>query len=107
MSNFAKINKESIVEEVFVVLNKTEKQSISWLRKSFGGSWVAIPDDAGIGYTYDSERKSFIAPQPHESWTLNPDTLKWVPPVPEPKDEKSYSWDEETTSWVEVAIETE
>ena len=56
---------------------------------------------AGIGYTYDEERDAFIPPQPFESWVLNEDTCLWDAPVPMPED-GMYTWDEETTSWIEV-----
>jgi hypothetical protein len=63
---------------------------------------------AGLGYTYDSERDAFIPPKPYNSWVLNEDTCLWDSPVPYPTDvgteenPKRYSWDEATTSWVEV-----
>ncbi len=57
---------------------------------------------AGVGFTYDSVRDAFIPPQPYASWTLNEDTCLWHSPVPYPTDDLLYSWDEDTTSWVEV-----
>jgi len=57
---------------------------------------------AGVGYTYDSVRDAFIAPQPYPSWTLVEDTCLWESPVAMPTDDKMYTWDEDTTSWVEV-----
>ena len=57
---------------------------------------------AGLGYTYDAVRDAFIAPKPYSSWLLNEDSCLWEPPVPYPTDDKRYSWDEATTSWVEV-----
>jgi hypothetical protein len=62
---------------------------------------------AGLGYTYDAERDAFIAPKPFASWILNESTAQWEAPVAMPEDSgtgeppKRYSWDEETTSWVE------
>jgi hypothetical protein len=61
---------------------------------------------AGIGYTYDEARDAFIPPKPYESWVLNEDTCLWDAPVPMPED-GMYTWDEETTSWIEVTDETE
>ena len=61
---------------------------------------------AGVGYTYDSVRDAFIPPQPYNSWTLNEDTCQWDSPVPYPTDDLMYSWDEDTTSWVEITGET-
>lgn len=57
---------------------------------------------AGIGYTYDSEKDIFYAPQPFPSWILNPDSAIWEAPIPYPNDGKLYTWDEATQSWVEV-----
>jgi hypothetical protein len=63
---------------------------------------------AGLGYTYDAERNAFISPKPYNSWVLNEDTCLWDAPVPLPEDAgtgeppKRYTWDENTTSWVEV-----
>ena len=67
---------------------------------------------AGIGYTYDTSYTIndvvgvFYAPQPYASWILNTSTFLWEAPVPYPQDGKQYTWDEETTSWVEVAEQT-
>ncbi len=58
---------------------------------------------AGIGYTYDAGRDAFIPPKPYASWVLNETTCLWDAPVAYPDDGKRYSWDEATTSWVEVA----
>ncbi len=57
---------------------------------------------AGIGYTYDQTRDAFIPPQPYPSWLLDEDTCNWDAPVPYPDDGKGYSWDEPTTSWIEM-----
>jgi hypothetical protein len=57
---------------------------------------------AGIGYTYDAGRDAFIPPKPYASWLLNETTCLWDAPVAYPTDGKRYSWDEATTSWVEV-----
>ena len=63
---------------------------------------------AGLGYTYDAGRDAFVPPKPYPSWLLNETTCLWESPVPYPTDvgteenPKRYSWDEATTSWVEV-----
>jgi hypothetical protein len=57
---------------------------------------------AGIGYTYDAGRDAFIPQKPYASWLLNETTCLWDAPVAYPDDGKRYSWDETTTSWVEV-----
>ena len=63
---------------------------------------------AGLGYTYDAGRDAFISPKPYNSWVLNETTCLWDAPVAMPEDAgtgeppKLYTWDEETTNWIEV-----
>lgn len=57
---------------------------------------------AGIGYTYDSVNDVFYAPKPYPSWVIGAPSWIWQPPIPYPDDGKSYNWDEETQSWIEV-----
>jgi len=63
---------------------------------------------AGLGYTYDAGRNAFIPPKPFASWVLDEQTCLWNAPVAMPADAgtgeppKRYTWDEATTSWVEV-----
>jgi hypothetical protein len=63
---------------------------------------------AGLDYTYDAGRDAFIPPKPYNSWVLNETTCLWDAPVAMPEDAgtgeppKRYTWDEETTNWVEV-----
>jgi hypothetical protein len=56
---------------------------------------------AGIGYTYRADIDAFVPPQPYASWTLDSNVV-WQPPVAMPTDGKMYSWDEATTSWIEI-----
>jgi len=72
----------------------------NWKQTSFNATFRK--NYAGIGYTFDADRDAFIAPQPYASWILNEDTCQWEPPLPYPTDGKQYSWDEDTTSWVEI-----
>ena len=58
---------------------------------------------AGIGFAYDAVRDAFIPPKPFTSWTLNETTCLWEAPVAYPDDDKRYNWNEETTSWDEIA----
>ena len=58
---------------------------------------------AGIGYIYDATADVFYRPSPYPSWILNTTTWTWEAPVPYPTDDKQYSWDEATTSWVEIS----
>jgi hypothetical protein len=54
---------------------------------------------AGIGYTYDENRDAFIPPKPFSSWILNDFSYLWEPPIPRPKDNNHYLWNEDTISW--------
>jgi hypothetical protein len=57
---------------------------------------------AGIGYSYDAGRDAFIPPKPFASWVLNETTCQWGAPVAMPTTENTmYVWRESDTSWVE------
>jgi len=128
MAHFAKLDIFKKVIKVLVVDDKdtqdkngNEKESIGakYLHDGFGGTWVRTSYNtlsgvhklggtpfrknfAGIGYTYDDTRDSFIPPKHFKSWTLNEDTCQWDPPTPYPDDGKMYDWNEGTTSWEEI-----
>ena len=81
----------------------------AWLQTSYNTFGNQHPEGrplrgnyAGIGYTYDQVNDVFYAPKPYPSWTLNQTTWLWEAPTPYPTDDKRYSWNESTTSWVEV-----
>ena len=117
MAHFAKVV-DGTVEQVIVADTK------EWCEANLGGTWVQTsynthggqhPENrplrknyAGIGYTYDSQRDAFIPPQPFPSWVMSEETCLWSSSVPYPTDvgtaenPKRYSWDEATTSWLEV-----
>lgn len=57
---------------------------------------------AGIGYTYDEIIDGFVPPKPYPSWVLNSFTGLWDSPIPYPTDGKTYTWDEDTQTWVEI-----
>lgn len=42
-----------------------------------------------------------LARRPYPSWVGDINTMSWQPPLPYPKDNKSYYWDEPTVSWKE------
>jgi hypothetical protein len=111
MAHFAELDADNIVVRVLVVPNEQENRGHDYLATDLGlgGTWVQTSYNAtirknyaGIGYTFDSGRDAFIPPKPFASWTLNEDTCNWEAPVAYPDDEKMYTWDEATTSWVEV-----
>ena len=111
MANWAEIDNNNIVIRVTVGNNNDPDEGYQWLIDNLGGTWIKTSYNAvtngfrknyaGIGYTYDETRDAFIPPKPFESWILNEETCLWQAPTPRPTDDKLYSWDEETTSWVE------
>jgi len=130
MASFAKIGLNSKVIEVLSVHNNVLKDAggieqevlgIDFLTKLTGWSiWKQTSyntgggvhklggtplrkNHAGIGYTYDEDRDAFIPKQPFNSWTLNEDTCRWEAPSARPDDDKNYTWNEETLSWIEIA----
>ena len=110
MAHFAKVV-DGVVEQVIVA------DTAQWCEANLGGTWVQTSYNtkggvhtlsgtplhknyAGIGYTFDGT--GFAAPQPFASWTKNADSYLWEAPTAMPTDNKRYTWDEPTLSWVEV-----
>ena len=117
MSHFAQIDENNIVTQVIVIEQDVVDTGLfgdpsSWIQTSYNtsggvhtqGGTPLRKNYAGIGYTYDSTRDAFIPPKPFNSWTLNETTCLWEAPIAMPDDGKMYSWDEETTSWTEIAM---
>ena len=118
MSHFAKLDENNIV--IFVTVGRQEDDGKEaelcartgdvYKQTSYNthggvhalGGTPLRKNYAGIGYTYDAGRDAFIPPKPYASWVLNEGTCLWDAPVAYPDDGKRYSWDEATTSWVEV-----
>jgi hypothetical protein len=120
MAHFAEIDLDNIVTRVLVVDNSLEHRGADFLANDLGlgGNWIQTSYNtqggvnnrdgrvalhknyAGIGYSWDGV--GFAAPQPYLSWNLDSDTYLWEAPTPMPTDDKHYTWDEETTSWIEV-----
>jgi hypothetical protein len=117
MAHFAELDENNVVLRVIVVGNsditdengiEQEQLGIEFCQRLLGGNWKQTSYNgnirknyAGIGYTYRADIDAFVAPQTYPSWTLN-DQAQWQAPVPIPTDGKMYSWDEATTSWIEV-----
>ena len=119
MAHFARLNEENIVVRVSVVNNEVitdsdgneqEQLGIEFLTNLNGGGWYKQTsysgsirkNYAGVGYQYDATRDAFIPPQPYNSWVLNEDTCLWEAPTAYPDDGNDYTWNEDTTSWVET-----
>ena len=123
MAHFAHLNETNQVIRVSVVNNdvitdsdgnEQEQLGVDFLTQLNSGlGWykqtsyngIFRKNYAGVGFTYDSTRDAFIPPQPFNSWTLNEDTCIYEAPVPYPTDDLMYSWDEDTTTWVETVEE--
>ena len=124
MAHFAQLDENNVVTQVIVVDNKdtsdangVEKESIgvAFCERLLGGTWKQTSYNAnlrknyaGIGYTFNAGIDAFVPPKPYNSWVLNEITAQWEAPVDMPEDAgtgeppKRYTWDEETTNWVEV-----
>lgn len=120
MSHFAKVEngvvtQVIVAEQDFINSGALGEPSL-WVQTSYNtsggqhllGGTPLRKNFAGIGFTYDATRDAFIPPKPFASWTLNENTCQWDAPVAMPEDNKSYTWDETSLSWVElVAIEAQ
>ena len=111
MAHWAELNEENVVLRVLVGDNNDPNgdEGYQWLLDNLGGRWVKTSYNAtirknyaGIGYTFNEVLDAFIAPQPFPSWVLDEETCQWAAPTPYPEDGNIYTWDEETTSWVEA-----
>ena len=121
MAHFAEIGLNNTVLRVVVVANaelldengvEREGKGAEFCHGLFGGTWVQTSYNsnfrknfAGAGFTYDSGRDAFIPPKPYDSWLLDEETCRWLPPIPMPDDNSDYAWDEETVSWVAISGE--
>ena len=128
MAHYAILDENNVVTQVIVGKDETDnthnwEEYYGGKRTSYntsGGIYkiadVSSPDGktsssgtpfrknyAGKGYTYDKTRDAFYASQPYPSWVLDEDTCRWDAPTSYPDDEKPYEWDEDTTSWKEIA----
>jgi hypothetical protein len=121
MAHYAFLDENNIVTEVIVGKDEGE-DGIDWEIKygdfrgqvckrtsynTYGGKHLdgGYPfrkNYAGIGYTYDADIDAFVPPKPFASWVLNSGTAQWEAPTQMPDDGKMYSWNEATTSWIEV-----
>ena len=122
MAHWAEIDENKLVTRVLVGSNDDIDEGYQWLIDNLGGTWVKTSYNtmagvhtqggeplrknyAGVGYTYDEIKDAFIPPKPFASWVLNEETCLWEPPTLRPTDDKLYTWDEATISWVEIPTE--
>ena len=121
MAYFAKLGTGNIVEQVISINNSVitdsngieqEQLGINFISKLYNTNdvWKQTSYNktfrknyAGIGYTYDENRDAFISPKPFNSWILNENTCNWEAPINYPTDGKTYKWNEETLTWIEIS----
>ena len=118
MAHFAILDGSNTVTNVVVVVNdvildgegvEQEQLGKDFLTSLYGaGNYVQTSYNnnfrkqfAGKGFTYDVVKDKFIEPQLYPSWSLDASD-DWQPPVAYPDDGKMCTWNEATTSWVEV-----
>jgi hypothetical protein len=131
MAHFAELNSSNEVLRVVVISNtdvdanggdqhadaETFVASIvpystggaSWKQTSYNNNFRK--QYAGIGYSYDSSKNKFIAPQPYASWSLD-SSDDWKAPVTYPSVTEIDSnpvlivWDEDNQKWTGTADST-
>jgi hypothetical protein len=117
MSHFAKVENGTVTQVIVVEQDVIDTglfgDPAAWVQTSYNtqagvhllGGTPLRKNYAGIGYTYDTVRDAFYAPQPYPSWTLNETSCTWEAPVAMPVAEgKFYTWDEASTAWIETDI---
>ncbi len=92
------VNDSTSIDEISSIINNPEEL---WLETSYDHN--IRKNYARVGYLYRDDLDAFIAPKPFDSWTLNENTCKWLPPIPYPQDGMVYEWNEELLSWTEPA----
>jgi hypothetical protein len=110
MAHYAFLDEKNIVTEVITGIDETELiEGLStevWYGNFRGQACKRTSYNnnirgtyAGIGYSYNSDEDIFVAPQPFPSWTRSGSF--WNAPTPRPEDDKFYTWDEDSLSWIE------
>jgi len=104
MAYYAKV-KNGIVQNVIVAESSffdtfVDDSPSDWIETFSDGS--SRKNYAGVDDIYDKTRDAFYRPQPYPSWTLDAATCRWEAPTPHPDDSKKYTWNEDTTNWVEI-----
>lgn len=102
--HWAEIDENNIVIRVIVADSK------EWCETNLGGQWKRTyyntPGHVYAGIGYEWYHDNFRASQPFPSWSFDPETWQWIPPVPYPRDDApgvSRVWIEDTQTWA-VAV---
>jgi len=124
MAHFAELDQNNKVIQVIVISNQdildengkeNEEVGINFCKSLYGLDrlWKQTSYNnnirkryAGIGMIYNEELNAFIHPQPYPSWSLNPETADWEPPISQPEltelqinSNQGYKWNEDTKNW--------
>ena len=119
MAHFAILDSGNNVKSTIVVDNgvitdesgnEVEQLGKDYLENTLGVGWYVQTSYnktfrkhfGSKGYHYDKTLDAFIPPQNYPSWSLNPTTLLWEPPVDRPGGDKAYTWNESNQVWDEV-----
>lgn len=118
MSHFAKVENGIVVNVIVAEEDFIQSGSVGnpddWIRTSYNtqnnqhqNGTPLRGNYAGVGYIYDKDNDVFYPPQPFNSWILDENTWSWQSPISYPNDDKDYSWDEDSMSWVEVNVDAQ
>lgn len=87
MAHVAELNENNEVIRVIVIHNDYEPNVEAFATDLFGGKWKQTSYNgnirknyAGIGYSYDSVRDAFIAPEPEGNLGFDEATCQWIMP---------------------------
>tara|TARA_R110002110_G_scaffold235839_1_gene451873 strand:+ start:1166 stop:1546 length:381 start_codon:yes stop_codon:yes gene_type:complete len=88
-------------------------QGEEYCHNTYGGEWKQTSKTgafrknyAGVGWFYHADIDAFVSAQPYPSWILDESTGAWNAPNPpgpmpfDPDNTKTYTWDEDTKSWI-------
>lgn len=118
MAHFAQIDENNIVVQVITAPDEYETTGEKLYAELLGGTWKRTSYNtfegqhrlgntpfrinyAGIDDFYDEKLDGFIKSSPYQSWVLNQEKGIYEAPIPLPSNNKNYSWDENSVSWVE------
>jgi hypothetical protein len=113
MAHFAKVE-NGVVTNV-VVVDEHEDNGQEFLNSiGLDGTWIQTSYNgnirgkyAGIGDVYNKTKDRFEPTKPFSSWVWNEVTYSYEAPVAYPTDGESYTWDEDTQTWVAQTEPTE
>jgi hypothetical protein len=96
MNTFAQVDSKNTVINIVIADHFSNLQNIE------ANTWIEVTANtiAYIGGTYDSSNNIFIPLKQYDSWVFDYSLKRWVAPVNLPTQEKIYTWNEESKTWV-------